>query len=456
LPTININEVISRPGSERGILSIIVNNPDKILECEEFDLYSDHFSVPGHKNIYSAICYLYTNPDVQHIDALAIYNTITDPTSRQSVDELGGMAYIDSLIQSRVADNLRMYINQVRSSAIKRIAYNLGTNIQDLAINDNNESVEELVEEIQRRVLDLVITNEGESDVYHMGDDAEERLNQRMNNPMTIPGYSMGWKEYDRYTQGHKGNELTVYVAEAKTGKSVMLLNRFAKLSVIDKVPGLYIDTEMTDTEQEDRLLSNISGVPYEEIVNGLFAIDTIYGLGADKRAALFNALAKIKSAPAYHVYLPNFTIDKVTALVRKYKLQHNIGYAIFDYIKLPTSEVAGLATAQEYQRLGFFTTCLKDLSGICDIPIDTAAQSNRANLGTQDPDASNIGGSYRILQMATRLVFLRNKTDGEMTQEGFSKGNQKLIIKYQRNGSSDCPPINIAFDKATSRMREV
>jgi replicative DNA helicase len=452
----NINELISRAGSERGILSIIVNNPDKILECEEQDLYADHFSVSGHKHIYSAVCYLYTNPDVQHIDALAVYNTITDPHSRTSVDELGGMAYIDSLIQSRVADNLRLYISQVRSAAIKRIAYNLGAEIQDLALNDQNESVEELMEEIQRRVLDLVISNEGESDVYHMGDSAEERLTRRMNNPTEIPGYTMGWANYDKYTQGHKGNELTVFVGESKTGKSAMLLNRAAKLSVYDGIPGLYVDTEMSDAEQEDRLLAIISGVPYEEIVNGLFAVDTIYGAGETKRTALFEALARIKNAPLYHVYLPSFTIDKVTALVRKYKLQHNIGYAIFDYIKLPTSEIAGLATAQEYQRLGFFTTCLKDLAGICDIPIDTAAQANRSNLGGTDPDASNIGGSYRILQMATRLIFLRNKSEAEMVSEGFGAGNQKLIIKYQRNGSSDCPAINIAFDRAILKMREV
>jgi hypothetical protein len=140
--------------------------------------------------------------------------------------------------------------------------------------------------------------------------------------------------------------------------------------------------------------------------------------------------------------------------MVRKYKIQYNIGYFIFDYIKLPTSEIGGLASAQEYQRLGYFTTCLKDLTGICDIPGITACQANRSNLdGTMDE--SSIGGSYRILQMATRLIFLRNKTDMELASQGFTRGNQSIKVAFQRNGASMSDEIDFVFDKAIMRMYE-
>ena len=118
-------------------------------------------------------------------------------------------------------------------------------------------------------------------------------------------------------------------------------------------------------------------------------------------------------------------SVEKVTSLIRQYKIQYNIDYCIFDYIKLPTSDVNSLNTAQEYQRLGYFTTCLKDMAGICDIPILTACQSNRSDLDNTDPDASCIGGSYRILQLATKLFFLRNKTPTELSEQGYAEGNQ-------------------------------
>jgi replicative DNA helicase len=366
------------------------------------------------------------------------------------------MQYIDNIIQSRVVDNLKLYIEQVRICAIKRLAYQMGEDIKTTVLEAREEQgIEELLGIIQQKTLELVLNNEQTEEVHLMGDGTEEILNQRANNPQTIPGYTLGWKKFDKTTQGYKGNELTVWCALSKTGKSAMLLNHAKKFSVDDKIPGLYIDTEMTDREQEDRLLAIISGVPYEEILNGMFAKDTEYGLSSNKVPALKTALQKIKQSKLYHIYMPNFTIEKVSAMVRKYRIQFNIGYFIFDYIKLPTSEIGGLATAQEYQRLGYITTCLKDLTGICNIPGITAAQANRSNLdGTMDE--SSIGGSYRILQMATRLIFLRNKTDMELASQGLGRGNQSAKIAFQRNGSSNHDEIDFVYDRPILRMYEL
>ena len=39
---------------------------------------------------------------------------------------------------------------------------------------------------------------------------------------------------------------------------------------------------------------------------------------------------------------------------------------------------------------------------------------------------------------------------------DGIQNGNQQLYIKYQRNGASDCPPINIFFNKPILRQQEI
>lgn len=454
MPDIDINQIISKPGSERAILSIVLNNKDKLLTCTEHNLFAEHFAVEAHKIIYSVAHYL-TTQQITAFDALLIYNTISDVNAKQAVDDIGGMQYIDNLIQSRVADNLKLYIEQVRVCALKRLAYKMGEDVKTCVLDAReDQNIEELLDMIQQKTLELVLNNESSEEVHLMGEGTEEILNQRANNPQTIPGFTMGWKRFDKVTQGYKGNELTVWCGLSKTGKSAVLINHARKFSIEDGIPGLYIDTEMTDREQEDRLLASISCVPYEEIVNGMFAKDTDYGLAANKITALKTALEKVKASKMYHIYMPSFSIEKVTAMVRKYKIQYNIGYFIFDYIKLPTSEIGGLATAQEYQRLGYYTTCLKDLTGICDIPGITACQANRSNLdGTMDE--SSIGGSYRILQMATRLIFIRNKTDMELAGQGFTRGNQCIKIAFQRNGASMSDEIDFVFDKPIIKMYE-
>lgn len=453
----NINEIICSPGSERAILSIIFHDNAKILDCEEAGLFAEHFAVPAHKYVYTAMAYCFSNPDINRVDSLLIYNTVTDPAARKAIDDVGGMTYLDSIFESRPVDNLKIYVKQVRNKALKRLAYGMGADIQGLAQEDC--TTEQLIDNIQRMTVDLVLNNESQTDIYRMGEEVEERLRRRAEHPREIPGFAMGWPQFDKITQGQKGNELTVIVAESKTGKSTLLLNMAKKFSIDDGIPGLYIDTEMNDEEQEDRLLSIISGVPYEEIVNGMFSIDTAYGNASSKVAMLHEAARKIRESHLYHVYMPNFSIEKTTALVRKYKIQYNIGYAVFDYIKLPTSELAGLANAQEYQRLGFMTTCLKDLCGTLNIPVITAAQSNRTAVGNTNLDANAIGGSYRILQMATRLIFLRNKTEYEIANDGYSAGNQRLKIAFQRNGRGSNgmnDEINIKFDRPILRMKEI
>ena len=135
--------------------------------------------------------------------------------------------------------------------------------------------------------------------------------------------------------------------------------------------------------------------------------------------------------------------------------MQFGIVALFFDYIKIPSNQ-ADFRTAQEYQKLGFFTSGLKDLAGILQIPVISACQANKEDVGSEGPNENNIGGSYRILQLASKLMFLYNKSEERIAKDGFQNGNQQLYIKFQRNGESDCPPINIMFDKPIIRQTEV
>lgn len=453
----DINQIVSKPAIERAILSILIKDKFKVIECSAENVFAEHFSIKANQIIYSVLNFLAQKEDVNTFDNMLIYTTITDTKAKEIIEEAGGLDYIDALFICPVHDNIAHYIKQLKDTSLLRQAFAVSEHMKEEILNNKEDGdVNLLLSRFQDMILNISLQSGEDEEVLQVGSGLKERLRQIVENPKDVLGYQLGWKTWDKVTQGLCGNDLTVICGESKTGKSTLLLNIATILSVTLKISGLYIDTEMTTGEQEFRSLAMLSGVPFEEIRNGMYSKDTDFGEAADKVEAVNNAIELLNQSKLYHVYLPNFTIDKVSALVRRYKIQHNIGYFVFDYIKLPDSDTKTLASSQEYQKLGYFTSCLKNLCGICDIPGITACQSNRTAVGNTSLDANAIGGSYRILQLATRLCFIRNKQEFELQQENFTRGNQVLKIAFQRNGSSDGAEIDMQFDKKILRMREV
>ena len=247
---------------------------------------------------------------------------------------------------------------------------------------------------------------------------------------------------------------MVVLCARAKAGKSVTLTTLAKKIAVDDGLPVLYIDTEMTAEEQEDRLVSMISGVSHTEIQNGLYAVDTSKGTAEEKIKKVNDAITLLENSPYYHVYMPNLTLDKIVSTTKQYKAKYDICALFFDYIKIPSSGKPG-ANMKEYQELGYLTTGVKELVGTLGIPCFTACQENRSDAKGIEKNESNVGGSDRILQFATKLVFFYQKTDEQIARDSLLLGNRQLKIAFQRNGESNCDPINVDFDGEIMSMRE-
>ena len=237
------------------------------------------------------------------------------------------------------------------------------------------------------------------------------------------------------------------------------MTNWATKLSINDGLPILYFDTEMDARQQEDRILSILSGIPHKEIVSGMYVVDTENGKAEEKRRKLKSAIEMLKQGNYFHIYMPNFTIDKINAVAKKFKMQQDIKAIFFDYLKFPPSQLTSLKSVQEWQMLGYIASGLKDLAGTLGLPVYSACQENRSNPKGDNggrKDETNVGGSDRILQLATKLIFLTNKSDEEIMKEGELNGNQRLYIAYQRNGESDVAPINIKYDRPRITQYEV
>jgi len=453
----NSTDLVFNPGSERNLISICLKDNDKIIDVESAEIHAEHFGVPGHKYIFMAIMYRYSKKIIP--TPMTILEVLNNEHAKKSIDLLGGLEYLTILEETNIpSSNLEIFINKIKQAYTRRSLLTISNNLHNFVLSDKAEVLNpsELIGYVEQQLADLSVNTTQTDDVYKMGNHTEIVLEERAKNPAQVPGLEIGWTQYDRLTNGGQPGDLIIVCANSKTGKSVTLTCWATKLAINDQIPILYFDTEMNEREQEDRILANLTGIPHDEIVSGMYVLDTVNGKANDKIARLKKAREELCLGAYYHIYMPHFTIEKVTTLARKFHIQMGVKALFFDYIKIPSNQANSFKNQQEYQSLGFFTSGLKDLAGLLKIPIFTACQTNRNDLDTKNPDANNIGGSYRILQLASKLIFLIDKNNEQIAKDGFHNGNQQLLIKYQRNGLSDCSPINIMFNKPILRQTEI
>lgn len=434
----------ARPRVERAILKACLNSEDELLEVRSLGIKPEHFLVDVNRYIYFAADYLWSKRS-QPTPVLVI-ETFKDQKTRKEIEDFGGVSYIDAIIQQKEThDDLKMLCATLIENYTKWELIDMCSASAEKLLETGD--VQEVTESLSASLDDMIAGNT--EAVHVMGSGIEELLEFRESNPQQVAGLEVGWSKYDAITGGARPGDLIVVVARAKCGKSALLTNWAVNLAYESGLPILYFDTEMTSMEQQDRILAILSGVPYQELLSGKYVNDE------KKTEAVRNAVQKMKSGLFHHVYMPNFNLEEVKAIAKKYKRQHDVQAIFFDYIKIPSSGSGGMKNAAEYQLLGFLTTGLKELAGTLDIPIWTAAQENRVDADGTNKSAANVGGSDRILQFCTKLMFLYRKDKFE--EEALPQlGNRQLYIAFQRAGTCDAPPINLKLENESLRFSEV
>ena len=303
--TMDTNQIVLNPGSERNIISICLKDNEKIIELEQQGLYPEHFSIAGHRIILMAINYLQSK-EIK-AEPMSIMEVLQGNT-KKDVEDLGGLDYLITLQQSLVpVDNLKIFVEKVKQSYTRTLLYDIAEQTKDFVLSEQAEVLNpsELMSFVENKITDANVDTQDVEEVYKMGDNTEQVLNERAETPAEVPGLEVGWAQYDNLTNGAQPGDLIIIAAPSKTGKSVTLTNWAKKLAIIDQLPVLYFDTEMNSREQEDRILSMITGIPHSEIVSGMYVMDTIYGKADDKVQLLKKAKEMLNLGNYYHIYMP-------------------------------------------------------------------------------------------------------------------------------------------------------
>lgn len=160
-------------------------------------------------------------------------------------------------------------------------------------------------------------------------------------------------------------------------------------------VPSLIISTELDIEEVQSIILAFVSGVEEGHI------IDNDYREGEYERVQ--QASDYIMSAPLYIEFLPNFDMDDVEGMIKRYYREKNVLLVNFDYLQTSIKLMMQMATLskgvrlREDQVLFMFSDCLKTCATKMKVHVDSGTQLNGEYKDAKEKDQSILRGSKAV-----------------------------------------------------------
>jgi len=427
------------PADERALLSCAFKSMDIYYTiCSK--MTADDFLYTDHKIIFLLIKnILETDKNVEKLDFELVYNKAL---SNGVLEQAGGTDYLRTISEMIVSpENFNSYLQTVLEASTKYKLY-LGLHADmDLVLENAKAGMgsDDLIGSIQSTILDISTSAKSISEPKNLSDGLAEYIEERRVNPVDMSGLPTGYVILDRQIDGLIPGTVTIVSARKKMGKSALLSNIAARVAYIQHKPVLYIDTEMTFPEWRNRLIAMLSGIEERRIKHGDYSDD-------EYKNIIEKCVSIADSGKLFHEYMPGYSIDKMTALYKKYKVKEDIGLAVFDYIKEPDTSSLDRAR-KEFQILGDVTTRIKDLAGQLDIPFLTAVQINREG---------EVAGSDRISWFGDVVMQWTDREQEEIEQTGYEGGNYKLIIRdSRRGGQTPTEGIGYVFRKKRLQIDE-
>lgn len=407
-------EDINSIESESGIIASLIHNPELSFYSET--LKPNHFTNKENRCVYLAVCEL-AKRGIKTVDPYNIIEVLNSSESTRkyadilSVDKLQELMDMSDVLVRRSVEEYQMLVKNVLDAAFRRDAFQSLRECEALCMDGSKEDIEQRIyEAIDDVMTEYSSTNEipQYKDVI---DKCWEEVKSRQNNGYAgIPFKFNSLNEYATIEPG----ELFIFAAEAKQGKSMMLLNCAIDLLKRD-LAVLYLDSELNTRLFTARVIAHLTGIEYKRLTTGNYS--------DDEAKRIEEAISWMKTRKFTHIYIPMFDQQSIYTAVKKILHTQGIDVLIVDYFK-----GSGDGDAfDSYQELGRFVDMVKNKicgdMGICGIG---AAQ---ATVNGKVADSAKIGRN------ASTIALIQDKTPDEIEADGAECGNKKLRVVLNRNG---------------------
>lgn len=319
----DVNEICD-VSSEAGVVASLVFNPDYIYLVEQ--LTAQHFTNQENAYIFYAIKKL-AERNVKAIDAYNIMQILRsdqkmkDKAERvlteRNVEEFIGAA---PNIARNTPEGYKLAADSVLSAAFRRATYQKLSECQSICQNKSEPEIEQRIYATLDDVMMQFSTTREVPQYKDVVDDLWGQIRQRQISGMS--GIPFKFPTLNQYVTIEPG-ELVIFAAEAKQGKSMMLLNCAVDLLRQGKRV-MYIDSELNSRLFTCRLIAHLAKIEFNRVRSGNYS--------PEEAKRIDTCINWMKSKSFTHLYMPMFDAQSIFTTVKKVNHTQGIDVLIVDY----------------------------------------------------------------------------------------------------------------------------
>ena len=239
-----------------------------------------------------------------------------------------------------------------------------------------------------------------------------------------VTGIATGFYDLDYKTAGLQSSDLILLAARPSMGKTAFVLNIAEHIAVKNNITTAIFSLEMSRTQLVNRMFSMNSRVDAQMLRTG--------NLEDADWANLMESARIIGESGLIIDDTPGISITELRSKCRKFKLEHNLGLVIIDYLQLMSGSGRSESRQQEISEI---SRSLKALAREIQCPVVALSQLSRAVEKRDDkrPMLSDLRESGAIEQDADVVMFIYR--DEYYNKESEEAGITEIIVAKQRNG---------------------
>lgn len=406
--------------AEQSVIGSMIMDRDAITTASEIliaeDFYHNQYGV-----LFETMTELYN--EGQPVDLVTLQNRLKE---KEVPPELSSVEFIRDLISSvPTSANVKYYSNIVKEKALLRRLIRITEGISNECYL-NKESADSILEDTEKQIFDIV-QNRSSGDFVSIDKivlQSLESIEAASKSKGSVTGVATGFYDLDYKTAGLQPSDLVLIAARPSMGKTAFVLNIAEHVAVKSNVTTAIFSLEMSKDQLVKRMLAMNSKVDSQAIRSG--------ELKDDDWTKLVESVKTIGNSGLIIDDTPGISITDLRSKCRKFKLEHNLGLVIIDYLQLMTGSRRSESRQQEVSDI---SRSLKALAREVNAPIIALSQLSRAVEQRPDkrPMLSDLRESGAIEQDADVVMFIYR--DDYYNHDTEEPGVAEIIIGKQRNG---------------------